>query len=66
MSSFQIHTDNNSAYDDLLVHYDLKRVNHQIEYADANRENNSQSESYNARFHRKQLGQLHKIGTLYL
>ena len=28
----QIHTDENSAYDDLLAHYDLKRVNHQIEF----------------------------------
>ena len=62
----QIHTDENSAYDDLLAYYDLKRVNHQIEYSGANGENNNQSESFNARFRRMQLGQLHRIGVLYL
>ena len=62
----QIHTDENSAYDDLFAHYDLKRVNHQIEYSGINGENNNQSESYNARFRRMQYGQLHKLGTLYL
>ena len=36
----EIHTDENSAYDDLLDHYDLKRVNHQIEYSGLNGENN--------------------------
>ncbi|MBE3023014.1 IS1595 family transposase [Campylobacter sp. 7477a] len=62
----QIHTDENSAYDDLLAHYDLKRVNHQIEYSGVNGENNNQSESFNARFRRMQYGQLHRIGVLYL
>lgn len=66
LPSSEIHTDENSAYDDLLAHYDLKRVNHQIEYSGLNGENNNQSESYNARFRRMQLGQLHKIGNLYL
>ncbi|MBE3023007.1 IS1595 family transposase, partial [Campylobacter sp. 7477a] len=59
LPSSQIHTDENSAYDDLLAHYDLKRVNHQIEYSGINGENNNQSESFNARFRRMQLGQLH-------
>ncbi|QPH96537.1 IS1595 family transposase [Campylobacter concisus] len=62
----EIHTDENSAYDDLLTHYDLKRVNHQIEYSGLNGENNNQSESFNARFRRLQYGQCHKLGTLYL
>ena len=53
----EIHTDENSAYDDLLVHYDLKRVNHQIEYSGLNGKNNNQSESFNARFRRLQYGQ---------
>lgn len=60
LPSSQIHTDENSAYDDLLAHYDLKRVNHQIEYSGINGENNNQSESFNARFRRMQLGQLHR------
>ena len=38
----EIHTDENSAYDDLLAHYNLKRVNHQIEYSGLNGENNNQ------------------------
>lgn len=28
----RIHTDENSAYDELMVNYDLQRVNHQREY----------------------------------
>ena len=50
----------------MLAHYDLKRVNHQIEYSGLNEENNNQSESFNARFRRLQYGQCHKLGTLYL
>jgi len=61
-----IHVDEAVGYDDLIAHYDLKRVNHQIEYSGEFGENNNQSESYNARFRRMQYGQLHKIGNLYL
>ena len=32
----EIHTDEISAYDVLLAHYDLKRVNRQIEYSGMN------------------------------
>jgi hypothetical protein len=61
-----IHTDESNAYDDLTAHYDMNRVNHQIEYSGVYGENNNQSESYNARFRRMQYGNLHKIGNLYL
>ena len=61
-----IHTDESNAYDDLTAHYDMNRVNHQIEYSGIYGENNNQSESYNARFRRMQYGNLHKIGNLYL
>lgn len=61
-----IHTDESNAYDDLHAHYEMHRVNHQIEYRGANGENNNQSESYNSRFRRMQYGQCHKIGNLYL
>jgi len=61
-----IHTDEANAYDDLHAHYDMKRVNHQIEYSSLDGACNNQSESYNARFRRMQYGQCHKIGNLYL
>jgi transposase-like protein len=61
-----IHADESNAYDDLTAHYDMNRVNHQIEYSGVYGENNNQSESYNARFRRMQYGNLHKIGNLYL
>ena len=61
-----IHADEASAYDDLHALYQMKRVNHQVEYRGPNGENNNQSESYNARFRRMQYGQCHKIGNLYL
>lgn len=65
-SGFSIHTDESNAYDDLTAHYDMNRVNHQIEYSGIYGENNNQSDSYNARFRRMQYGQCHKIGNLYL
>lgn len=61
-----IHTDESNAYDDLTAHYDMNRVNRQIEYSVIYGENNNQSESYNARFRRMQYGNLHKLGNLYL
>jgi transposase-like protein len=61
-----IHTDEANAYDDLHAHYDMYRVNHQIEYRSLDGACNNQSESYNARFRRMQYGQCHRIGTLYL
>lgn len=50
----QIYADEAMAHDDLHALYDMKRVNHQIEYRGKNGENNNQSESYNARFRRMQ------------
>lgn len=62
----EIHTDENSAYDDLVANYNLKRVNHQIEYSTVDGINNNQSESYNSRFRRMLYGQIHRVGVLYL
>jgi len=62
----EIHADEAVAYDDLHAIYDMKRVNHQIEYFGKNGENNNQSESYNARFRRMQYGQCHHLSPLYL
>lgn len=62
----EIHADENVAYDDLGGAYDLKRVNHKIEYMGDNGENNNQCESFNARLRRAFKGQFHKVSTLYL
>lgn len=62
----EIHADEATAYDDLHALYEMKRVNHQIEYCAANGANNNQSESYNARFRRMQYGQCHHLSVLYL
>lgn len=45
-----IHADESNAYDDLHAHYDMYRVNHQVEYRSLDGACNNQSESYNARF----------------
>jgi len=62
----ELHADEANVYDDLHALYDMKRVNHQIEYCGKNGENNNQSESYNARFRRMQYGQCHRLSPLYL
>ena len=62
----ELHADEATAYDDLHAMYDMKRVNHQVEYRGKNGENNNQSESYNARFRRMQYGQCHRLSPLYL
>lgn len=62
----EIHSDENSAYDDLFTNFSHKVVNHQIEYSGLNGENNNQSESFNDRFRRLLYGQIHKVSVLYL
>jgi transposase-like protein len=62
----ELHADEAVAYDDLHARFDMKRVNHQIEYRGRNGENNNQSESYNARFRRMEYGQCHHLSPLYL
>ena len=62
----ELHVDEANAYNHLHAHYDMKRVNHQIEYRGKNGENNNQSESYNARFRCMQYGQCHRLSPLYL
>lgn len=62
----RIHTDENSAYDELMVNYDLQRVNHQREYCSDVRITNNLAESYFARFKRMHYGQVHKMSNIYL
>ncbi|STO54226.1 transposase [Canicola haemoglobinophilus] len=61
-----IHADENSAYDELIVDYDLQRVNHQREYRSDDGITNNLAESYFARFKRMYYGQVHKMSNLYL
>ena len=61
-----IHADEHNGYDHFHAHFDMKRVNHGIEYKSKDGACNNQSESYNSRFRRMQYGQCHKISNLYL
>jgi len=61
-----IHADEHNGYDHFHAHFDMKRVNHSIEYKSKDGACNNQSESYNSRFRRMQYGQCHQISNLYL
>lgn len=61
-----IHADEHTGYDHFHAHYDMKRVNHGVEYKSKEGACNNQSESYNSRFRRMQYGQCHQISNLYL
>ncbi len=62
----EIHTDESNAYDDLHAKYNMKRVNHSVEYHSEAGACSNQAESYFARFRRFQEGQIHKMGNLYI
>lgn len=62
----RIHADENSAYDQLMVRYDLYRVNHQKEYRSDEGITNNLAESYFSRFKRMIIGTHHKISNKYL
>ena len=62
----RIHADENLAYDELIVNYNLQRVNHQREYRSDDGITNNLAESYFARFKRMYYGQVHKMSNIYL
>ncbi|QEH47366.1 IS1595 family transposase [Aggregatibacter actinomycetemcomitans] len=62
----RINTDESNAYDDLLLDYDLRTVNHQNEYRSDFGVTNNQAESFFSRFKRMYYGQLHKMSNIYL
>lgn len=62
----RIHTDENSAYDELIVDCDLQRVNHQKEYRSDEGITNNLAESYFSRSKRMYYGQVHKMSNIYL
>lgn len=64
--SATICADENSAYNILHGHYNVKRVNHSKEYRSDDGTTNNYAESYFSRFRRMQIGQVHKISNKYL
>lgn len=62
----RIHADENSSYDELMVRYNLHRVNHQKEYCSDEGITNNLAESYFSRFKRMIIGTHHKISNKYL
>lgn len=61
-----LHVDESRAWDGMEVDYDVRRVNHKVEYSSKEGHNNNQCESFNARFRRMIEGQHHHVSTLYL
>lgn len=62
----RIHADENSAYDQLMVRYNLYRVNHPKEYRSDEGITDNLAESYFSRFKRMIIGTHHKISNKYL
>jgi hypothetical protein len=54
------------AYDVLHATFDARRVNHSVEYRADDGTTNNLAESYFSRYRRRQYGQTHKFGILYL
>lgn len=61
-----IHADESNAYDDLIMYYDLKRVNHSKEYCSDEGITNNHAESFFSRFKRGFRGQYHRMTNKYL
>lgn len=62
----RVFADKHGAYDLLHAHFPMARVDHSQMYRGDHGENINQAESYIARFRRMQLGQVHRMGNLYL
>ncbi|KAB7884301.1 IS1595 family transposase [Poseidonibacter ostreae] len=62
----ELHADEANAYDSLHARYEMRRVNHSIEYMSEENACSNQAESFFARFRRFQQGQIHKMGQLYI
>jgi len=62
----EIHADEANAYDNLHARFDMRRVNHSVEYMSEEGACSNQAESFFARFRRFQHGQIHRMGQLYI
>jgi transposase-like protein len=56
-----IHADESGAWDRLIAAYDMRRVNHSVEFMGADGACTNQAESYFARLRRAEFGQYHHI-----
>lgn len=61
----EVHADEANAYDNLHARFDMRRVNHSVEYMSEQGACSNQAESFFARFRRFQHGQIHRMGQLY-
>jgi ribosomal protein L37AE/L43A len=61
-----IHADESSAWDSLYAHFDMKRVNHSVEYKAPDGANTNQAESFFSRIRRAEIGIHHRISGQYL
>lgn len=62
----EIHADEADAYNALHAKYDMKRVNHSVEYYSEAGACSNQAESYFSRFRRFEDGQIHHLDNIYL
>ena len=62
----EVHADEANAYDNLHARFDMRRVNHSVEYMSEQGACSNQAESFFARFRRFQHGQIHRMGQLYI
>lgn len=61
-----VHADEAPGWDVLHAHYDMRRVNHSVEYKSKDGANTNQAESYFARLRRAEIGVHHRIAAQYL
>ena len=57
-----MHADEASGWDSLYAHYDMRRVNHSVEYRVRRRRSTNDAESYFSRLRRSEIGIHHRIG----
>jgi len=61
-----VHADEGSGWDQLHASYDMRRVNHSVEYVAADGANTNQAESFFSRLRRAEYGVHHRISGQYL
>jgi ISXO2 transposase-like protein len=62
----EIHADESSSWDSLYAHFEMRRVNHSVEYKAQDGANTNQAESFFSRLRRAEIGIHHHISGRYL
>ena len=62
----KVSADESDAYDPKHAKYDMRRVNHSVEYRSADGTTNNMAESYFSRLRRMQVGQYHRFSAMHL